>query len=111
MLSLAALVSLACIVAVWGLYPALVGLAAAVMRRGETRHAGVPAVSPHVTAIVATRADASAVRERVDDLLRSDYPAFLLVVVVAYDARAMEQLVKWSGDEMARGRGVSGVQP
>ena len=43
MLSLAALVSLSCILAVWGLYPALVGLAAAVMRRGEPRDAGAPA--------------------------------------------------------------------
>jgi cellulose synthase/poly-beta-1,6-N-acetylglucosamine synthase-like glycosyltransferase len=111
MLSLAALVSLACILAVWGLYPALVGLAAAVMRRGETRDAGAPAVPPHVTAIVATRADASAVRERVDDLLRSEYPASRLDVVVAYDDRATEPMATWSGAEAARVHVVRGDQP
>ncbi len=42
MLSLAALVSLSCILAVWGLYPALVGLAAAVMRRAESKEDRTP---------------------------------------------------------------------
>ena len=111
MLSLAALVSLACILAVWGLYPALVGLAAAVMRRGEPRDAGALAEPPRVTAIVATRADASAVRERVDDLLRSEYPASMLDVVVAYDDRATEPMATWSGAEAARVRVVRGDQP
>ena len=111
MLSLAALVSLSCILAVWGLYPALVGLAAAVMRRGETRDAGAPAALPRVTAIVATRADAIAVRERVDDLLRSEYPAALLDVVVAYDARTTEPMATWSGAEAARVRVVRGDEP
>lgn len=111
MLSLAALVSLSCILAVWGLYPALVGLAAAVLRRGETRDAGAPGALPRVTAVVATRADASAVRERVDDLLRSEYPASLLDVVVAYDARATEPEATWSGGEAARVRVVRGDEP
>jgi biofilm PGA synthesis N-glycosyltransferase PgaC len=111
MLSLAALVSLACILAVWGLYPALVGLAAAVVRRGETHDAGALAEPPRVTAVVATRADASAVRERVDDLLRSEYPASLLDVVVAYDAGATEPMATWSGAEAARVRVVRGDEP
>ena len=111
MLSLAALVSLSCILAVWGLYPLLVGLAAAVVRHEETRDAGTPGVLPHVTAVVATRADASAVRERVDDLLRSEYPASLLDVVVAYDARATEPMAAWRGDETARVSVVRGDEP
>jgi cellulose synthase/poly-beta-1,6-N-acetylglucosamine synthase-like glycosyltransferase len=110
MLSLAALVSLSCILAVWGLYPALVGFAAAVMRRGETRDAGT-AVLPRVTVVVATRADASAVRERVDDLLRSEYPASLLDVVVAYDARSTEPMATWSEGEVERIRVVRGDEP
>ena len=110
MLSLAALVSLSCILAVWGLYPALVGVAAAAMRRG-TRDGGAPAGLPRVTAIVATRADASAVRERVEDLLRSEYPVSLLDVVVAYDARATESMATWSGSEAARVQVVRGDEP
>ena len=97
MLSVAALVSLACILAVWALYPALVGLVAAVVRRRGPRDARAPGALPRVTAVVATRADAIAVRERVDDLLRSEYPASLLDVVVAYDARTTEAMATWSG--------------
>jgi poly-beta-1,6-N-acetyl-D-glucosamine synthase len=111
MLSLAALVSLSCILAVWGLYPALVGLAAAVMRSAESKEAPTPAVLPRVTAVVATRADALAVRERVDDLLRSEYPAELLEVVVAYDARTAEPMATWSGPEAERIQVVRGDEP
>ena len=56
MLTLAALVSLSCIVAVWALYPAAVGLLAAVMRRDEVDADPAPDALPHVTAIVATSA-------------------------------------------------------
>ena len=111
MLSLAALVSLACILAVWALYPALIGLAAAAMRRGEARDGGAPTALPHVTAVVATRADATAVQERVDDLLRSEYPAALLNVVVAYDARTTEAMATWSGADAARVQVVRGDEP
>jgi poly-beta-1,6-N-acetyl-D-glucosamine synthase len=111
MLSLAALVSLSCILAVWGLYPALVGLAAGVMRRSDAGDAAAPGVLPHVTAVVATRADAVAVRARVDDLLRSEYPAALLDVVVAYDARATEPMATWSGAEAERIQVVRGDEP
>ena len=111
MLSLAALVSLSCILAVWGLYPVLVGLVAAVRRRGDVRDDRTPAALPRVTAIVATRADAIAVRERVADLLQSEYPASLLDVVVAYDARATEPMATWSGPEAAQVQVVRGDEP
>jgi len=111
MLTVAALVSLSCILAVWAVYPALIGVAAGVMRRRDARAPGAPAAMPHVTAIVATRADAVAVRERVDDLLRSEYPAALLDVVVAYDARTTEPMATWSGEEAGRVQVVRGDEP
>jgi cellulose synthase/poly-beta-1,6-N-acetylglucosamine synthase-like glycosyltransferase len=111
MLTVAALASVSCILAVWALYPALIGLAAGVKRR---RHAHAPAMQaplPRVTAVVATRADPAAVRERVDDLLRSEYPGALLDVVVAYDARTTEPMATWSGAEGARVQVVRGDEP
>jgi cellulose synthase/poly-beta-1,6-N-acetylglucosamine synthase-like glycosyltransferase len=111
MLSLAALVSLSCILAVWAVYPALVGLVAAMVRRDEPQDERAPATLPRVTAVVATRADAIAVRERVEDLLRSEYPASLLDVVVAYDARTPEPLSSWSGEDAARVQIVQGDEP
>jgi cellulose synthase/poly-beta-1,6-N-acetylglucosamine synthase-like glycosyltransferase len=60
---------------------------------------------------VATRADPVAVRERVDDLLRSAYPASRLDVVVAYDARTSEPMATWSGAEAARVQVVHGDEP
>jgi cellulose synthase/poly-beta-1,6-N-acetylglucosamine synthase-like glycosyltransferase len=111
MLNLAALAALGCILAVWGLYPALVGMVAAVRRRGERRDVRTPSALPHVTAVVATRADAIAVRERVDDLLRSEYPSSLLDVVVAYDARSTEAMATWSGAEGSRVQVVRGDEP
>src|SRR6476661_9091198 len=111
MLSVAALASLFCIVAVWGLYPALIGAIAALVRRDADAAGARPAALPRVTAIVATRADATAVRERVDDLLRSAYPASLLDVVVAYDARAPEPMTAWTGADAARVQVVQGDEP
>ena len=111
MLSLAALVSLSSIVAVWALYPALVGLVAAMVRRDEPRDVRPPAELPRVTAVVATRADPVAVRERVADLLRSDYPASLLDVVVAYDARTPEPMAAWTGEDASRVQIVQGDEP
>jgi biofilm PGA synthesis N-glycosyltransferase PgaC len=111
MLNLAALVSLSCILAVWALYPALVGVVAALARRGRGLDGRTPTSLPHVTAVVATRADATSVRDRVDDLLRSTYPASLLEVVVAYDARTSEPFATWSGADAARVRVVEGDEP
>ena len=111
MLSIAALASLFCIVAVWGLYPALIGVIAALVRRGAESARARPTALPRVTAIVATRADALAVRERVNDLLQSEYPDALLDVVVAYDARATEMLPMWTGPGRERVRIVRGDEP
>jgi cellulose synthase/poly-beta-1,6-N-acetylglucosamine synthase-like glycosyltransferase len=111
MLSIAALASLVCIVAVWGLYPALIG-ALAVLRRRDAEHAVTrPAPLPRVTAIVATRADAAAVRERVRDLLQSDYPDALLDVIVAYDARSTDMIPEWSDAGRERVLIVRGDEP
>jgi len=111
MLSVAALASLFCIVAVWGLYPALIGVIAALVRRDADAAGARPAALPRVTAIVATRADAMAVRERVNDLLQSEYPDALLDVIVAYDARATETLPMWTGPGRDRVRIVRGDEP
>jgi cellulose synthase/poly-beta-1,6-N-acetylglucosamine synthase-like glycosyltransferase len=100
MLSYAALASALCILGVWALYPAVIGLLAAMRRAGRVASgAGAPTALPRVTAIVATRADAVSVRERVEDLLRSDYPAALLDVIVAYDARTTEPPLEWSAGD------------
>src|SRR5438045_1452969 len=111
MLSLAAAASLFCIVAVWGLYPALIGALAALVGRDAEAAGARPTPLPRVTAIVATRADLSAVRERVSDLLQSEYPDHLLDVVVAYDARAAEMLPTWTGAGRERVRIVRGDEP
>jgi len=108
MLSYAALASALCIIGVWALYPAVIGLLAAVRRR-TAAHDRAPAL-PRVTAIVATRADPQSVRERVDDLLRTEYPAELLDVIVAYDARTTEPLLEWSATD-ARVKVIRGDEP
>jgi biofilm PGA synthesis N-glycosyltransferase PgaC len=111
MLSIAAVVSLLCLLGVWALYPALIGLFAPLRRATARGAGGAPPLLPRVTAVVATRSDPMAVRERVDDLLRSDYPATLLEVVVAYDARTTEPMAAWSGAEATRVRVVRGDGP
>ena len=111
MLSVAALVSLLCIVAVWGLYPMVIGLVALVTRRRAERATQPAGPLPRVTAVVATRSDAAAVRERVEDLLRSEYPEALLDVVVAYDARASDRIAGWAGDGASRVQIVPGDEP
>ncbi len=111
MLNVAALVSVSCIVAVWGLYPVVIGVAALIARRREARSTRTTGAPPHVTAVIATRADAASVRERVDDLLRSAYPESLLEVVVAYDARATDPIAAWTGEGASRVRIVRGDEP
>jgi biofilm PGA synthesis N-glycosyltransferase PgaC len=111
MLSLVGFASLFCIVAVWGLYPALIGAVAALIRRDVDSTGTRPSPLPRVTAIVATRADAMAVRERVGDLLQSEYPEALLDVIVAYDVRATETIPMWTGEGRDRVRIVRGDEP
>jgi cellulose synthase/poly-beta-1,6-N-acetylglucosamine synthase-like glycosyltransferase len=109
MLSVAALASLLCIVGVWVLYPAVIGGLAALRGGARTRRAAEATALPTVTAVVATRSDAASVRERVHDLLRSEYPEALLDVVVAYDARTTESRATWSDEP--RVRVVDGDEP
>jgi poly-beta-1,6-N-acetyl-D-glucosamine synthase len=113
MLTIAALASALCIVAVWGLYPALIGSIAVMRRRGASADVALSRDQlPRVTAVVATRADPASVRDRVADLLRSEYPAELLDVIVAYDARTTEAVATWDADEGAsRVRIVRGDEP
>jgi cellulose synthase/poly-beta-1,6-N-acetylglucosamine synthase-like glycosyltransferase len=106
MLSVAAVGSLLCIVLVWVAYPAVIGALAAV-RPGAAPTPHEPSL-PAVTAVVATRADAPSVRERVEDLLRSGYEG-PLDVVVAYDARTREARASWTGEP--RVQVVDGDEP
>jgi cellulose synthase/poly-beta-1,6-N-acetylglucosamine synthase-like glycosyltransferase len=82
-LTLAAL-SAAAIAAIWLGYPLAVALVGALRPVGGAGRAagGVPTV----TAVVASRDDAEAIRARVADLLASDYDPARLDVVVALDA-------------------------
>ncbi|HEV7993309.1 MAG TPA: glycosyltransferase [Gemmatimonadaceae bacterium] len=93
------------------LYPAVIGLLAATRRGARGAPAEHASASlPRVTAIVATRADPVSVRERVEDLLRGDYPAELLDVIVAYDARTTEPPLEWAAGD-GRVRVVRGDEP
>ncbi|HEX6645078.1 MAG TPA: glycosyltransferase [Gemmatimonadales bacterium] len=67
---------------VWAGYPLLMRAAAALAPRARPR---VPAAWPGVTVVVASREPAADILARVDDLLRSEYPGDLQVVV-ALDA-------------------------
>jgi cellulose synthase/poly-beta-1,6-N-acetylglucosamine synthase-like glycosyltransferase len=112
MLSVAAFVSVLCIFAVWFLYPALIGLIATILGGGRTGRARLALDAlPTVTAVVATRADAASVRERVEDLLGGEYPAPLLDVVVAYDARATETPQSFVAETSSRVTVVRGDEP
>lgn len=112
MLTVAALLSALSIFAVWALYPALIGLVASVRRgRAAPLASATDVVRPRVTAVVATRADAVSVRERVADLLASDYPAHLLDVVVAYDSRTTEAYASWDDESASRVSVVRGDEP
>lgn len=111
MLSAAAIISLGCIVAVWGLYPLTVWLIASMRRRAVEQ---VPPASPpgaSVSVVVATRAGAELVGPRVENLLASAYPAHLLEVVVAYDARTTEARIDPAAFAGGRVRVVEGDAP
>ncbi|MEO6445706.1 MAG: glycosyltransferase [Gemmatimonadaceae bacterium] len=70
------------IVIIWFGYPLAVGALAAVFGRSWQNQ---EPQQGHVSVIIATRDSAEVVRERVRDLLESDYPPELLQVVVALD--------------------------
>lgn len=77
-----ALLSLAGLILVWGLYPAAVGLLALLRRRGGS---GVVLEWPRVSVVIATREPAEAVRERVRNGLSTRYPPDRLEIIVAHD--------------------------
>lgn len=105
MLALAALVSFACIVAVWIVYPLVMAALAALAARPR-RDDGGRAVS----VVLATRDDDAAIRARVADLLRADYDAARLDVIVALDATRpaagvprVDDLGRWGRVTVVRG--------
>jgi cellulose synthase/poly-beta-1,6-N-acetylglucosamine synthase-like glycosyltransferase len=78
------------LLAIWLLYPLAVRLAGALLadRAASGAPAGPAAGLPTVTAILASRDDASAIADRVADLLAADYDPSRLGVVVALDRGA-----------------------
>lgn len=84
MLATAALSSLAGILAVWILYPAVVGVVAHCIR---DRSRCTP-YQPFVSIIIATRDDPDAVRTRVENCLAGNYDPARLEVIVAVDGYA-----------------------
>ena len=84
MLTSAALVALGAIVAVWIVYPAVVGLVSLVVRR----RASTEAYEPFVSVIIATRGDPDTVRARVANCLSANYDRHRLEVIVAVDGYA-----------------------
>ncbi|MGQ0646358.1 MAG: glycosyltransferase [Gemmatimonadaceae bacterium] len=75
--------SLTLLAATWAGYPAVVWLIGLLRRQRPA--SGVVAL-PRVTVVVASRDGDDVIRERVRNLLESDYPGELLDVVVAIDA-------------------------
>ena len=99
MLRVVAVASIRSLLAVWFGYPlVMAGLAA--RRRGggpsptDDGPAALPekALEPMVSVILATRDDEVAVRSRIADCLRSNYPAEKLEVVVGVDRRCPEAI-------------------
>lgn len=74
----------ALVVGIWLVYPLTIGLVALLTRRGGAFASDAPV--PHVSVVLATRDADIAIRERVDDLLRTAYPHDRLEVLVALDA-------------------------
>ena len=100
------------LVAIWLGYPALMLLRARMAPR-PTR-TGLPAnrnAWPRVTAILATRDDATVVADRIANLLASDYPADRLDVIVALDAVDAACTLDAAVGDPSRVRIVTGDQP
>ena len=85
----------------WVLYPLVIWLASRIVHLPARIE---PSVLPHVTAIVATRDDASTIAARVEDFLRADYPADRLSVVVGLDSTGATRL-----DEIRAACGAANV--
>jgi poly-beta-1,6-N-acetyl-D-glucosamine synthase len=84
MLFNAALLSLASILAVWVLYPAVVALVSKFVHRDRWS----TSYEPFVSVIIATRDDPAAVEARVADCLAADYDPARLEVIIAVDGYA-----------------------
>ena len=81
-------VSVVTLLAVWLVYPLVMGVLASWARRGVRRtHASAEVLVGSVSVVVATRDGASAVRSRVEDCLRATNAPPQLEVVVAFDPR------------------------
>lgn len=80
---------------VWLLYPAAIGLVAA-MRP----HLGAPAPAewPSISIVVATREPEAAVRNRIANLLETEYPTDRIEIVVAYDRTMNPPAIDLIGD-------------
>lgn len=82
-----ATVSFGAVLLVWFAYPAFLWALSRLIRSG--RGQAVPAElrhTPRVSVIIASRDSAEAIKRRVRDALRADYPAGSLEVIVARDA-------------------------
>jgi cellulose synthase/poly-beta-1,6-N-acetylglucosamine synthase-like glycosyltransferase len=96
-----AVFALAILVAIWIGYPIVVAVLARLRHRANGTWAGE---LPSVSVVLATRDGVDAVRRRVEDLLRADYPAERLEVLVCVDARVTrpEHLEAWAGSDRVR---------
>ena len=96
----------------WIVYPALIIVAGNLARTIRKAPADVPDASlPTVTVIVATRDAPALVEARVLDILASAYPAQLLEVIVAVDARAEAVSPESLTLPAGRARAVRGDEP
>jgi cellulose synthase/poly-beta-1,6-N-acetylglucosamine synthase-like glycosyltransferase len=88
-LEIIALTSVGMLAAVWVLYPAAVGVVAALVRH---RPLARELTEPKVSVVIATREDPKEIWRRVEDCLRTSYPRERLEVVVALDYQSYRDI-------------------
>lgn len=106
LLSAFTVVSVVCLGAVWIVYPTIISVVACLRRPAVSRDPD--SFRPRVSVILATREAAATVRERVADLLSSDYSSEHLEIVVARDATAATLRLDEVTDESERVSLVAG---
>jgi cellulose synthase/poly-beta-1,6-N-acetylglucosamine synthase-like glycosyltransferase len=79
-----ALLSAVGLVLVWLVYPAVIGLAGLVVRR---RLVGPPTRFPSVSVVLASREAPGLIMERVQNLVRTNYPLDHLEIIITQDGR------------------------
>ena len=84
--------SLLALASIWGGYPVAVRVLGAMRNMDGTAHASDDA--PRVSVIIASHHEAAAINARVDDVLRSRYPADRIEVIVALDAARSQATVR-----------------